>query len=202
MNGNSSKYFTLVAAIFFAFSLLIAAIAFALPCQDQTVDIGETTNEVSAKCGEARLKEQWTVKVEKTDAKGAASITVKTIDEWTYDTGPDDLLQTYRFEGGKVVGIANPGYGRARDFAADPCRNGESLKVGDTPVETYLKCGEPLAKEKRADKVIESESDGEMRRTTLSVVEWTYRYGRDLPGYTITFENGVASSIRTREFGK
>lgn len=37
---------------------------------------------------------------------------------------------------------------------------------------------------------------------TVPVVDWTYRYGPDLPGYTIRFENGIAGEIRVREFGK
>jgi hypothetical protein len=65
-----------------------------------------------------------------------------------------------------------------------------------------VKCGEPIAKEKLKNKVSESDYGVIKRRTTVPVVEWTYRYGRDLPGYMITFENGVAVDIRTREFGK
>lgn len=89
-----------------------------------------------------------------------------------------------------------------RDPMMPNCRNGEGLAVADTMVDAYLKCGEPLAREKRADKVVES-SDGEItRRTSVAVTEWTYRYGRDLPGYTIRFEDGRATDIRQREFGK
>jgi Protein of unknown function (DUF2845) len=88
------------------------------------------------------------------------------------------------------------------DFSIDTCRNGESLAIGDSTIDAYLKCGEPLAKEKRENKVIENDEGVTKRRTFLSVVEWTYRYGRDLPGYTVTFENGVTAKIRTREFGK
>ncbi len=201
-NRRYSRYINLVPAIPLLLPLLLATNASGLPCKGQTVEIGETMNAVSAKCGGSVVKEQWTVKVEETDAEGSTSSKVKTLEEWTYDSGPEDLLQVYRFEGGKVVGIANPGYGRARDFSSDPCRNGESLRVGESTVETYLKCGEPLAREKRADKVIESESNGKKQRTSVSVVDWTYRYGPDLPGYAITFENGMAVNIRTREFGR
>ncbi len=193
------KHFKLAVTVPILFCLLLAANAFGLPCKDQTVNIGEIMNEVAAKCGEAALKEQRTVKVEEADEDGTSS-TITTIDEWTYDSGPDEVMQSYRFENGKLRKIRNVGYGTLRDF--DTCRNGEKLAVGDNAVETYLKCGEPLAKERRDDKVIESESSGKKRRTFIPVVEWTYRYGPNAPGYTVTFENGVAAKIRTREFGK
>jgi len=196
------KYFRLGAAVPFLLCLFLAATAFGLPCKGQIVNIGETMHEVAAKCGDTALKETSTIKVEETDEEGTSTIDTSIIDVWIYDAGPEELLQSYRFKNGKLAEIGSKGYGTFRDFLIDTCRNGESLKIGDNTVETYLKCGEPLAKEKRDDKIVESESKGKPLRTFIPVVEWTYRYGRDLPGYTVTFENGVATKIRTREFGK
>jgi hypothetical protein len=166
-------------------------------------------SEVTAKCGEAALKEQRTVIVAEmtTEVTGtiitsATTTTSTTIDEWTYLFGPEEPVQSYRFEKGRLIEISNKGLGPVYDFSIDPCRNGGSLAVGDSTVETYLKCGEPIAKETRKNKVIESEYGVTKRRTTVPVVEWTYRYGPDAPGYTVTFENGVATDIRTREFGR
>jgi hypothetical protein len=195
------KYFRLVAAVPFLLCLFLAAAAFGLPCKGQIVNIGETMNEVAAKCGDTVLKETSTIKVEETDEEGTSTDTSK-IDVWIYDAGPEELVQSYRFKNGKLTEIGSNGYGTFRDFSIDTCRNGESLKIGDNTVETYLKCGEPLAKEKRDDKIEESESKGKLLRTFTPVVEWTYRYGPALPGYTVTFENGLATKIRTREFGK
>jgi len=69
-------------------------------------------------------------------------------------------------------------------------------------VEAYLKCGEPLAREKRPEKVTESVEGEIKRRKSVAVVEWTYRYGPEAPGYTVRFENGDAVDIRPRTFGK
>lgn len=45
--------------------------------------------------------------------------------------------------------------------------------------------------------------EGEItRRWSVPVVEWTYRYGQGVPGYTVRFEDGQAVQVRTREFGK
>ena len=80
--------------------------------------------------------------------------------------------------------------------------NNTIVAIGDTPVDAYLKCGEPLAKEKREEKIVKTMEGEIKRRTAVSVVEWTYRYGRNAPGYTLRFENGKVTEIRTREFGK
>jgi hypothetical protein len=203
MKGSCSfKHIELIVMVSFLLHILVADNAFGLPCKGRTVNIGETMNEVTAKCGEAIMKDRRTVKVEETDEEGTITTTSTIIDEWTYDSGPEELLQSYRFEKGKLKEISSNGYGTVRDFSIDTCRNGESLAIGDSTVETYLKCGDPLAKERREDKVIESEDGLTKRRTFLTVVEWTYRYGPNAPGYTVTFEDGVAAKIRTREFGK
>ncbi len=203
------KQFRLMIMVSFLIQISLAGNALCLPCNGQPVNIGETKHEVAAKCGEAALKEQRTVTVEEmtTEVTGTISTTMTTtttttIDEWTYDFGPEELVQSFSFEKEKLIKISNSGYGPVHDFSIDTCGNGLSLAVGDSTVETYLKCGEPIAKEKRKNKVIESDDGLTKRRTTVPVVEWTYRYGPDAPGYTITFENGVAANIRTREFGK
>jgi hypothetical protein len=200
-NSGNSKYARFLVTIPFLLHFFLAGNALGLSCKDQSVNLGETMDEVAAKCGEAALKEQRMVTVEETTGERTSAITT-TIDEWTYFFGLGEVVQSYRFEKGKLTEISNKGYQPVLDFSFDLCRNGESLAIGDSTVETYLKCGEPIAKEMLKSKVIESDYGVTKRRTIVPVVEWTYRYGRDLPGYTLTFENGVAVNIRTREFGK
>jgi hypothetical protein len=203
------KYVRFLMTVLFLLHLFLSGNAFGVPCEGQTVNIGETMKEVTAKCGEAALKEQRTITVEEitTEGTGTAATTTTTktttiIDEWTYDFGPEEVVQSYRFAKGKLKEISNKGFGAVHDNSIDTCRNGEALAVGDSTVDTYLKCGEPIARENRKNKFIESDDGVTKRRTTVPVVEWTYRYGRNAPGYTVTFENGVAVNIRTREFGK
>lgn len=203
MNGSFLQYMKSIVTISFLIALLVTGNAFALPCNGQTANIGETMKQVAAKCGEAILKEHRTVEVEESDEEGTAKSSIATeIDEWTYDTGPEEIVQSYRFENNRLVEISNHGYGTVRDFSMDTCRNGGSLSAGDSMIETYLKCGDPLSRDKLNNKIEETESGGTKRMTSIPLVEWTYRYGPDAPGYTVTFENGVAVEIRTREFGK
>jgi hypothetical protein len=182
-------------------TLILAGRALALPCNGQTVAPGDTLAEVAAKCGQAALKEQRNVSVKETDKSGTRTTTTA-IEEWTFDFGPEELMQMYRFEDGRLVEIRNIGYGRQPDDRGEHCQNGQLLAVGDSIVDAYVKCGEPIAKEHKPDKVIETRDAGTKRWTTLSVVEWTYRYGPDLPGYTLRFEDGHVTDIRMREFGK
>lgn len=182
--------------------LFCASSALALPCNGQEVTIGDSPGEVAGKCGGAMLKEERKVKVEEIDDSGKRSAVTTTTDEWTYNFGPGEQMQTYRFENGKLTDISTPGYGRAPDDVNDTCRNGELLAVGDSYLDAWLKCGEPIAREKRPDKVSETMEGTIKRVTTVPVVEWTYRYGPDLPGYTLTIENGTVTAIRTRKFGE
>jgi hypothetical protein len=193
---------TFPASVLIAAALLIAGNAMGLPCNGKSVNVGDTKEEVATKCGEAMFKEERSVKLEEVDKKGNRSSTATTINEWAFDFGPDELMQLYRFENGKLAEIKSISYGRLHDDPADTCRNGELLAVGDSSLDAFLKCGEPIAKEKQASKVIEESNGDKKLRTTIPVAEWTYRYGPDTPGYTLTIENGVVTGIRTREFGK
>ncbi len=182
-------------------ALLAVAPAFGFPCKGDGVTIGDTPEIVTKMCGEAMLKEKRVVTVKETEGK-VTSTTVTKIEEWIYTAGPTELMQSFRFENGKLMDIGSPGYGPVQDFSVDNCRNGEFLAVGDTPLAAFMKCGEPLGKENKADKVTETVVGDVKIKTTVSVVEWTYRYGPDLPGYTLRFENGVVVGIIPREFGK
>lgn len=173
-----------------------------LPCNGQAVNVGDTMDEVTTKCGEAMFKEERTVKVEEIDQNGTRSSAATTVDEWAFNSGQGELMLSYRFENGKLAEIRSIGYGRLPDDPADTCRNGELLAVGDSSLDAFLKCGEPIAKERLAAKVVESASGGERRLITVPVAEWTYRYSPDAPGYTLRIDNGVVTEIRRREFGK
>ncbi len=186
-----------------SFSIMFCAgSALALPCNGQPVTIGDSPGEVAGKCGPAMLKEERKVKVEEIDDSGKRSAVTTTTDEWTYNFGPGEQMQTYRFEDGKLASISTPGYGRALNDTNDTCRNGELLAVGDSYLDAYLKCGEPVAREKLPDKVTVTQEGARKLVTTVQVVEWTYRYGPDAPGYTLRLENGLVTDIRTRAFGE
>jgi hypothetical protein len=199
--GGAFKRGGFVTPVLSLLLLFQAGNVFGAPCRGHLVNTGEGMAEVVDQCGEATMKERRLVTVEVIDEQGTTK-TATAIDEWTYDLGPEEPAQTYRFENGILAEIRSNGYGRSRDLRIDPCRNGEVLAVGDTTADAYLKCGDPLARERLKDKLVETEEGGKKYRTFLPVMEWTYRFGPDAPGYTVTFENGASVKIRPREFGK
>ncbi|QXE86239.1 DUF2845 domain-containing protein [Geomonas nitrogeniifigens] len=183
-----------------AISLLFAATAGAAACNEEVV-IGQTLAEVAAICPQPTLKEHRDLWEELLEGKKKIR-SATSYDHWVFDTGPQEFMVSLIFLNGKLAELRNLGYGSMRDPMMPECRNGEGLALGDTMVDAYLKCGEPLAREKRGDKAVVSVEGEVTRRTSVAIEEWTYRYGPDLPGYTLRFENGVTAEIRPREFGK
>lgn len=184
------------AAACFSFAVNAGAAA----CKED-IFIGQPMTEVAKSCPFPTLKDHrdlWEEELEGKTKQRRATV----YDEWTFDTGAQEFMQSLIFLNGKLAEIRTLGYGSLRDPMMPDCRNGETLAVGDTMVDAYLKCGEPLATEKQKEK-IKVTVEGEItRRSSIAVVEWTYRYGPDRPGYTIRFENGQGAEIRPRVFGK
>ena len=80
MKGSCSfKHIELGVMVSFLFHILLAGNAFGrIPCDGQTVNIGETMQEVTAKCGEAALKEERTVTVSETSTAATGTIITST----------------------------------------------------------------------------------------------------------------------------
>lgn len=183
-----------------AATLLWAAGAGAAGCSEE-IFIGEPISEVAKICPFPTLKDHRDLWEEVVEGKKQSRRNM-VYEEWVFDTGAQEFIQSLVFQDGKLSEIRTLGYGSLRDPMMPDCRNGEGLAVGDSMVDAYLKCGEPLAVEKRPELVTESVEGEVIRRNSVAVVEWTYRYGPNVPGYTMRFENGKATGIRPREFGK
>jgi hypothetical protein len=87
----------------------------ALRCGDRLVHTDAAVGEVLAICGEPAHRQQQYVQ--------RGDILYDTEELWTYDFGPDRLLQTLQFRNGRLVAIETGGYGydapAARSVAAD-----------------------------------------------------------------------------------
>jgi len=103
-----------------------AARADSMRCGNQLVSTGATLYEVKSICGEPddkqhrvetkTLKQRESVPCEGTnDARcsGSVSSTIEiVIDEWTFDFGSNQFIETLRFENGRLVSIQHGGYGK------------------------------------------------------------------------------------------
>lgn len=109
-----------LAALTLSFFLLPSSgDAATLRCGHALASDGASTSEVVLKCGEPMSKDTRTERVgEKTRQKDEESDTTrervvyKTIEEWTYNFGPQRLMQVVVFENGRLVDVRSAGYGR------------------------------------------------------------------------------------------
>jgi Protein of unknown function (DUF2845) len=112
------KSFSKVLALIIAFPL--PAIADSLQCGDKVVANGTTQAEVAARCGPPAQVERQPIYSESATAIGPVGVlppailrsaTQNPVEVWTYNFGPDRLMQRIRFENGIVVRIESLGYG-------------------------------------------------------------------------------------------
>ena len=111
-----------LAALSLSFLTLLpsSADAATLRCGNQLVADGASKSDVLLKCGEPMAKESRTEsvgdKLKQRGEDGTSTTTektvIKTIEEWTYNFGPNRLIQVVVFENGKLVDVRSGGYGR------------------------------------------------------------------------------------------
>lgn len=75
------------------------------------LDVGDTTAEVLIKCGAPNFTEQWLDESIERSGPGHKWKTLDTIEDWSYNFGPHDLIHILRFRNGRVVRIEKGGYG-------------------------------------------------------------------------------------------
>lgn len=103
--------------------LLLAGICFprvasatdsgSLSCERGIVSLGDTGGEVVAKCGPPAFTTWREEKRFVDDPKGSRSRTVAvvTVDDWTFNFGPDRFQYRLLLEGGRVTRIESLDYG-------------------------------------------------------------------------------------------
>lgn len=85
-------------------------------CKNGIVSKGDFTGDVISKCGEPTGKTQREEKrFEKTKERGGVKektvVTTVTIDDWTYNFGPNEFMHRVLLENGRVTLIESLGYG-------------------------------------------------------------------------------------------
>ncbi|WP_243372519.1 DUF2845 domain-containing protein [Geotalea sp. SG265] len=81
-------------------------------CGNGIVSIGDAMVEVIAKCGEPTVKTQREEKrVLQDKDRNKKSFSIVTIDEWSYNFGPNAFMYAIRFADGRVERIDSLDYG-------------------------------------------------------------------------------------------
>jgi hypothetical protein len=81
-------------------------------CDDRIISIGDSKADILIKCGEPFYKSEHQEELkERIDKAGSRTIVV-TVEEWTYNFGPQRFMRVITFRNGRVVDIRTGGYGR------------------------------------------------------------------------------------------
>ena len=172
------------------------------PCGGRVISIGDSSADLIMKCGQPdwRQSSRETV-IDRTD-KDRTEKEAVTIDVWTYNFGPDRLIRSFTLENSIITDIGTGGYGHAATGRADRSGCGDRIvSLGESQGVVYLKCGEPAWKATRDEDLIERISDERVRKSTVTIDEWTYNFGPDRLVRILTFTNGTITDVRTGGYG-
>ena len=170
-------------------------------CGGRIISGGDTSADVIMKCGEPDWRESHKQEIaEKLDADTKRK-TFITIEEWTYNLGPDAFMRTVTFKNGRVVDVRLGGYGYAKERPRQvPCSE-QIVSLGDSAGDVTMKCGKPAWKEAREEVLRETLDETKERKVFVTVEEWTYNFGPDKFVRIFTFRNGKLVDIRTGGYG-
>ena len=104
-------------AIIVLFCLPSSTMAESIRCGSQIISRGSTSSEVAALCGDPAQVDRSTIyRGNGGSVTGRPAVVAGSSDEikveiWTYNFGPDKLMERIRFEDGIVADIQSLGYG-------------------------------------------------------------------------------------------
>jgi hypothetical protein len=80
-------------------------------CGDRIISVGETKADVLAKCGEPFTKTSHQEALRQELDRSTSRTVFVTVEEWTYNFGPDRFMRVITLRNGKVTDIRTAGYG-------------------------------------------------------------------------------------------
>lgn len=174
-------------------------------CGSRLVSVGDLAAEVEARCGSPSYRNVENEVLPR--GRGYAA----DVEIWTYNFGPNRLLQRLRFRDGRLVDISSDGYG----FSGQPqdhCRPDE-IVVGMSQYQLLFECGEPISK--RAETVLAPDfRGGGIYRRPDGVYayrggyarevyreHWVYNFGPSYFMRDVVLENGKVREVRDGKRG-
>jgi hypothetical protein len=176
--------------------------AVTLDCSGGIISEGDTRADVLAKCGQPDSKESHAEELIERGGPGLRQKTFITVEEWTYDFGPSRFSRIVTLRNGRVADIrsGNYGYGKGAAPGQHECTE-QVLSIGDAMSDVVAKCGDPYLKDVHEEEFTERLVSGEVRKTFVTVEEWTYNLGPNRFTRILTFRNGKLVNIRTGGYG-
>jgi len=171
-------------------------------CSGGIVSIGDERIDLLSKCGQPDWKDSHQEEVTERFDPVTKKRTYITVDEWTYDFGPQQFMRIVIIKNGRIADVRTGGYGTDRRSKPDKldCRD-SILSAGDSKAEVLTKSGEPASKECHQEDVRERITTDQWRTISITVEEWTYNFGPERFLRILTFKNGIVSDVRTGGYG-
>ena len=174
-----------------------------ISCDGGIVSSGDAAVDLLIKCGQPDWKESHREEFTDRLAPGLKQRTYVTVEEWTYNFGPQQLLRIVTLRNSVVTGIRTGQYGPLRDREpAGPACDDRIISTGDTKGEVLAKCGEPFYRTSHDEELREQFEETRSRKVVVTVEEWTYNFGPQRFLRIITFRNGKVVDIRTGQYGR
>jgi len=186
--------------VLFALVLSAGGVARAQSCPHGIIERGMTTAEVMLACGDPTLWDQRLIEVDLRDDDGIWYHVSRTIDEWTYDLGPNRLVRVMTFKNGVLTRVASGGYGPVEP-AGDRDRVG-IVHVGQTRSQVTLAWGSPHFAEQHERQRTWLGPRRTVVQRTVTLDTWTYDFGPNRLVRVLTFEDGKLVAIRTGTRGQ
>jgi hypothetical protein len=178
------------------------ACADSLDCKGGIVSVGDSRVNLLIKCGDPDWKDSHDEElIEHLDNRSRNKIII-TVDEWTYNFGPAQLIRIVTLKNGQIAAIRTNGYGN--DNATKPGKRdcgGQIVSIGDLKSDILSKCGEPSWKDIHQEETRERLDRGFQQKVYTTIEEWTYNWGPSRFVRILTFRNNKLVDIKTGGYG-
>jgi hypothetical protein len=195
------KTLSIVTALLLVVLWPFAHVAAEYRCADTVISVGDTSGELLMKCGEPDWKQSHAEEIIETIDKDSKRKIIISVDEWTYNLGPDRFMRIFKLRDGKVVDVRSGGYGSAKEQSGRSQCSDQIISVGDSAAEVMAKCGKPAWQDKREEVIREQLDDNTVRKVSVIVEDWTYNFGPNQFLRIFTFRNGKVTDVRTGGYG-
>ena len=180
----------------------LTANADSLSCDGGIVSSGDSVVDLLMKCGQPDWKESHQEEITDRFAPGLKQRTYITVEQWTYNFGPQQLLRTITLKNSVITEIRTGRYGPPKDrepAKLDCCD--QIILTSESKGEVLAKCGNPYYRTSRNEELREQLGGTQSREVVVAVEEWTYNCGPQRFLRIITFRNGHVIDIRTGKYG-
>jgi hypothetical protein len=199
--ADTLNILSIVKALLLVVLLPSALVAAEYRCADKIISVGDTSDSLFMKCGEPDWNQSHAEEIIETIDKDTKRRIIITVDEWTYNLGPDRFMRIFKLRDGKVVDVQSGDYGSVKGQANKSQCSDRIVSVGDSAADVTARCGEPVWKNKREEVIREWLDDDTLRKVSGTVEDWTYNFGPNRFVRIFTFRNGKVIDVRTGGYG-